>query len=56
MIQKLTESKELSLMEILDFGVNFHKSTLFHFQITVDTVFGFKVIDFLENCKKIYIP
>lgn len=47
MVEKLTDCKELSYMEILDFRTSFHKSNLFHFQISIDNVFGFKIIDFV---------
>ena len=56
MILNLTESKEITFLEIVDFRANFHKSSLYHFQIIIDESFGLKIIDFLPDFKKIFIP
>ncbi len=56
MIEKLTQSKDITYLEILEFKANFHKSSLYHFQIVIDEDFRFKIIDFLPEFKRIFIP
>ena len=44
------------MIEVEDFELEQSKSQLYHFQIGVDNVFRFKVFDFLQHSKRIYLP